>query len=197
MDTVQEASSLQALLAEYTTHNYTSTHSSDQDVLCFCCEGDSAKRRHKRAITVSDPNHSRILLQRYNDVAKSIDCTNQEPIRVHLTAAAIASSGKKPRGRSRSENHKNHASAAASVEKSYYVSRPQNATTLLETFKKGKALAPSPSPLVQQQYYDPSKLSYVFTTPSTLRKRFIKDRENRGMESYSSNRVSPPRERNE
>ena len=137
------ASVIHEILAEYNeTENSEKDGSipsqfSVDNMICFCCEDSKGVKRAKRAITVSDPSHSKIILQQYRNVANSIDCTNQDPITVHLkpsekqtktvkSAVSVVGNSNhrnhRPLG-SELQNESNHRSSNSSAEKKYYVNR--------------------------------------------------------------------------
>jgi hypothetical protein len=155
------------------------------------------KSRKRRAIRITDPLKSRLIYENLGMLRNSLNCQNQEPIIVKLPNLPHPELHINPRTRLSFDKHKvkngdrlNHREEKNDI---YYVptkikSNRQLKDRIRHSFYKTTS---KPLPRVYTQtilpkekyksshrgYYDPTKLSFTFSTPSSVARRFLNHRD--------------------
>ena len=154
-------------------------------------------RRNKRAIRILDPLKSRMVYENMDLIKESLDCQNQDPIVVklsnlhHHNQEYSATSAKKfdPDIDQHRRNQEHHREDRTDI---YYV--PTTTRNSLHTPKikygniekvytnvpaatRSTVLPNSKFRSKSRGYYDPKRLSFVFSTPSPLTRRYLSYRD--------------------
>ena len=152
-------------------------------------------RRNKRAIRILDPLKSRMVYENMDLIKESLDCQNQDPIIVKLSnlhhQEYSATTVKKfdPDIDPHQQNQEHHREDRTDI---YYV--PTTTRNSLHTPKikygniekiytnvpavtKSTVLPNSKFGSKSRGYYDPKRLSFIFSTPSPLTRRYLSYRD--------------------
>ena len=154
--------------------------------------------REKRAIRIPDPLKSKLIYENIDVLEQSLDCHNQEPIIVKISSRYLDKNHPISRltfnrnniDKETKKRNLNHREEKKDI---YYVPakrksgrylKPQSRKISLQypssispninagqNLEKGK---PKPK---NKSYYDPKKLSFTFTTPSSIARRYLKYRD--------------------
>lgn len=156
------------------------------------------RSRQKRAIKIPDPLKSKLVYENMDILEQSLDCHHQEPIIVKISSRYLDknhpisrlsfNSNNDDAGRRRNMNHRDEKKDIYYVptkRKSGRYSKSQNRKIGLQYSSSNVSpiitneakLEKGKSKTKNKGYYDPKQLSFTFTTPSSIARRYLRYRD--------------------
>ena len=157
------------------------------------------RSREKRAIRIPDPLKSKLVYENIDILEQSLDCHHQEPIIVKISSRYLdknhpISRLSFNRGSNIEDTKKRNLNHREEKKDIYYVPTKRKSGRYLkpQTHKIGLQYSSSqmsptitfsenhekgPHEHIDKSYYDPKKLSFTFTTPSSIARRYLRYRD--------------------
>jgi hypothetical protein len=182
--------------ASPSTEAFPSTDSSTEKTICICCENASVRYHpnhayKRRTLRISDESQIHRLETERSIIEERLDCSKQDPIEVVLVFESKRTEPLRNRSPTFTSTPANvrltpdYFQDGLSAEQKHQLTFRK--TTLLPRTRRRRPHASAPAmvavatdvlknkndEVADGVYYDPTKLTFIFSTPSPLRRKYI------------------------